>query len=116
MRHLKKKHTLGRPADQRKAALRSLVTNLLREKKIETTLAKAKAMAPEVEKMITLAKRGDLHARRQAGAYIYDNDVVADLFDAVAKRYTERKSGFTRIIKNGSRTGDNASTAIVELV
>ena len=116
MRHRKKKNQLSRPADQRKAALRALVTCVLREKKIDTTLSNAKAAAPEVNKFISLAKRGDLHARRQALSFIYDKDVVADLFDAVAERYKDRQSGFTRIIKTGNRRGDNVPTALLELV
>jgi large subunit ribosomal protein L17 len=111
-----KKRRMNRPADQRKAALRALTTNLLRSKKISTTLANAKAAAPEIEKMIGLAKRGDLHARRQAAAFIYDNDVVQDLFTTVADRYQERTSGYTRIIKAGRRRGDNSQLAILELV
>ncbi len=116
MRHRKKRHTLGRAADQRKAVIRSLVTNLLREKEISTTLTKAKAMAPEVEKLITLAKRGDLHARRQAEAVLFEDAVLADLFDSVAERYKDRQSGFTRVIKTGNRRGDNVETATVQLV
>lgn len=116
MRHGKKFKRMNRPADQRKAALRALTTALLREKQIDTTLANAKALAPEVEKMITLARRGDVHARRQAASFIYDKDVVKDLFDTIAERYKDRNSGFTRVIKNGFRRGDNAPKAIVQLV
>jgi len=107
---------MSRPADQRKAALRALTTNLLREKQINTTLANARAVAPEIDKVITLAKRGSLHARRQAAAFILDKEVVQDLFDAVADRYKEQNSGFTRIIKNGTRRGDNAQLAVLQLV
>lgn len=116
MRHRKQRRQMNRPADQRKAALRALTTNLLREKEINTTLANAKAAAPEIEKMITLAKKGSVHARRQAASFIYDNDVVADLFSSVAERYKDRDSGFTRIIKSGTRRGDNVETAILQLV
>ena len=116
MRHGKKFKKMNRPADQRKAALRALTTAVLREKQIDTTLANAKAVAPEVEKMITLARRGDVHARRQAAAFIYDKEVVKDLFETVADRYKEQNSGFTRIIKNGVRRGDNAPKAILQLV
>ncbi|MDD9898979.1 MAG: 50S ribosomal protein L17 [Candidatus Melainabacteria bacterium] len=116
MRHGKKKNRMNRPADQRKAALRALATNLIREKQISTTMANAKAVAPEVERLIGLARRGDLHARRQAAAFLYDNAVVQDLFDGVAERYKDRQSGFTRVVKDGNRRGDNAEKAIVQLV
>lgn len=116
MRHRQKKRRMNRPADQRKAALRALTTNLIREKEINTTLANAKAVAPEIEKMVGLAKRGDLHARRQAAAFIYDKDVVSELFSAVAERYKEQGSGYTRIIKAGTRRGDNAPLALLQLV
>jgi large subunit ribosomal protein L17 len=116
MRHRRKKRRMGRAADQRKAALRALATNLLREKQINTTLANARAVAPEIEKVITLAKRGDLHARRQAASFIFDKAVVQDLFDAVVDRYKEQTSGYTRIIKNGMRRGDNAQLAVLQLV
>ncbi len=116
MRHRCRKHKLSRPADQRKALLRSLATNLLREKQLDTTLANAKAVASEIERLIKLACRGDLHAKRQAAAYIYDKDVVKDLFDTTAARYKDRKSGFTRILKNGFRRGDNTAKAIIQLV
>lgn len=116
MRHQKKRNRLNRPADQRKAALRALTTALLREKQINTTLANAKALVPEAEKMISLAKRGDLHARRQAYSFIYDKDVVKDLFSAIAERYKDQQSGFTRIVKTGFRRGDNTATALVQLV
>lgn len=107
---------MNRPADQRKAALRALATCLLREKQINTTLANAKAVAPVVEKMITLAKRGDLHARRQAAGFIYDTVVTRDLFSTVAERYKTRNSGFVRLIKTGYRRGDNAPLALLQLV
>ena len=116
MRHRVKKNRMNRPADQRKAALRALATNLLREKQINTTLANAKAVAPEVEKLIGLARRGDLHARRQAAGFILDKDVVKDLFSSTADRYKEQASGYTRIVKNGNRRGDNAPLAIIQLV
>ncbi len=116
MRHRRKKNLLNRPRDQRIATLRALATSLIREKSLNTTLANAKAVAPAVEKLITLAKRGDLHARRQAAAFIYDNAVVQDLFSAVTERYQSRQSGFTRVVHNGFRRGDNAELAIVSLV
>ena len=116
MRHRQKKRRMNRPADQRKAALRALTTCLLREKEINTTLANARAVAPEVEKMISLARRGDLHARRQVAAFVYDNDVLKDLFSNTAERYKEQQSGFTRIVKAGYRRGDNAPLAVLQLV
>lgn len=117
MRHRVKRRRMNRPADQRKAALRALATNLLREKQINTTLANAKAVVPEVDRLIGLAQRGDLHARRKAASFIYDKDVVKDLFSSVAERYKEQKNGgFTRIVKNGFRRGDNAQLAILQLV
>jgi large subunit ribosomal protein L17 len=116
MRHAKRFKRMNRPADQRKAALRALATALLREKQINTTLANAKAVVPEVERLITLARRGGEHARRQAASFIYDKEVVKDLFDAVAERYKDQPSGFTRVVKNGVRRGDKAPKAIVQLV
>jgi large subunit ribosomal protein L17 len=113
MRHQKKRHLLGRPADQRKAALRSLTTALLRHDSIHTTEAKAKALQSVAEHMITLAKRGDLHARRQVAGYVYDKDVVKRLFDEVAPRFTEINGGYTRIVKTVARRGDNAPMAII---
>lgn len=116
MRHNRKRNRLGRAADQRKAALRALATNLLREKQINTTLANAKAVVPEVEKLVGLAKRGDLHAIRQAAAVLYDKDVLKDLFANVAERYKDKNSGFARIVKSGNRRGDNAPLAIVQMI
>ncbi len=116
MRHRCKKRRMNRPADQRKAALRALATSLIRDKEINTTLANAKAAAPEVEKLITLAKRANLHARRQAAAFVYDKDAVKELFSTITERYKDRNSGFTRIIKSGNRRGDNVPTAILQLV
>ena len=116
MRHKRQRNRLSRPADQRKAVLRALATSLLREKQIDTTLSNARAVVPEIERLIRLACRGDLHAQRQAAAYIFDKEVVKDLFTNTAKRYTDRKSGFTRIVKNGFRRGDNSAKAILQLV
>lgn len=107
---------LGRPTDQRQAVLRSLTTSLLDHERIETTLAKAKAAARSAERMITLAKRGELHARRQALGFIHDEDVVTKLFEVLAPRYEERQGGYTRVLKLGPRRGDGAPMAIVELV
>jgi large subunit ribosomal protein L17 len=107
---------LGRPTAHRKAMLRNLVTDLLREERITTTETRAKEARRAAEKMITLGKRGDLHSRRMALAYIYDEDVVTKLFDVIAPRYEERKGGYTRILKLGPRRGDAAEEVFVELV
>lgn len=107
---------LGRATDKRKAMLRGLVTDTIKYEKINTTVDRAKEARKIVDKMITLGKRGDLHARRQALAYIYDKDVVDKLFNEVASRYESRNGGYTRIYKLGARRGDGAETAILELV
>jgi len=107
---------LGRPTDHRKAMLRNLVTSLLREERIETTVTRAKETKRMADKMITLAKRGDLHARRQVLAYIYDEDVVKKLFDEIGPKYADRNGGYTRVLKVGPRRGDAAEMAIIELV
>ncbi|MCD1147335.1 50S ribosomal protein L17 [Peptoniphilus sp. KCTC 25270] len=96
--------------------LRNLTTDLLREGRIETTVTRAKETRRMAEKMITLGKRGDLHARRQALAYIFDEDVVTRLFEEIAPGYSERNGGYTRILKKGPRVGDAAEMAIIELV
>ena len=106
---------LGRPTAHRKAMLRNQVTDLLREGRI-TTITRAKETRRMAEKMITLGKRGDLHARRQALAYIYDEDVVTELFDNIAPKYAERSGGYTRILKLGQRRGDTAEMVFLELV
>lgn len=116
MRHRKKGNLLGRPADQRKALLRSLATELLRHRQILTTVSKAKAVTPEVEKLITLAKRGDLHARRQAEAFVLDGTVTKSLFDEIAPQYKDRSGGYLRIVKAEPRRGDNAPMAYLSLV
>ncbi len=107
---------LGRPTAHRKAMLRNLVTDLLREGRISTTVTRAKEARRQAEKMITLAKRGDLHARRQALAYIYDEDVVTKLFEEIGPNYADRNGGYTRILKLGPRRGDCAEMAFLELV
>ena len=107
---------LGRPTDQRRAMLRNLVTSLLKEGKITTTDTRAKETKRMAEKMITLAKRGDLHARRQVLAYVFDETVVKNLFDDIAPRYAERNGGYTRALKLGPRRGDAAEIVILELV
>lgn len=107
---------LGRPTAHRKAMLRNQTTDLLREGRITTTLNRAKETRRMAEKMITLGKRGDLHARRQALAYIYDESVVTELFDNIAPRYADRNGGYTRILKLGPRQGDTAEMVFLELV
>lgn len=107
---------LGRTTPHRKAMLRNQVTSLLREGKIETTVTRAKETKRMAEKMITLGKRGDLHARRQALSYIYDKEVVNMVFDEIAPKYAERNGGYTRILRMGPRRGDGAEVAILELV
>jgi large subunit ribosomal protein L17 len=106
----------GRPANQRRALLRGLATATLKNERITTTEAKAKAIKPVVEKMITLGKRGDLHARRQALSYLLEEDVVTKLFEEIAPRYAQRNGGYTRIYKASPRRGDGAPQAILELV
>ena len=115
---------LGRTADHRKAILRNMATSLILNGKIETTEMKAKELRSVVDELITLAKRGDLHARRQAAAYV--RNVVADektgetvlkkLFDEIGPKYADRNGGYTRVLKTGFRRGDSAPMAIIELV
>ena len=107
---------LGRDSAHRKAMLRNLVTDLLREGRITTTEMRAKEARRMAEKMITLGKRGDLHARRQALAYIFDEDVVKKLFDEIAPEYSDRQGGYTRILNLGPRRGDGAEEVYLELV
>ena len=107
---------LGRPSDQRRALLRNLTTALLEHGKIETTVTRAKEVKRIADKMVTLGKRGDLHARRQAISYITQEVVVKRLFDEIAPKYTERNCGYTRIYRVGPRRGDGAEMAIIELV
>ncbi|MGV2828248.1 50S ribosomal protein L17 [Myxosarcina sp. GI1(2024)] len=116
MRHRCKVPQLGLPADQRKALLRSLATQIIRHGQIRTTKARAKAVRSEVDKMITLAKDGSLAARRQAAGYLYDQELVGELFKAVGDRYGNRQGGYTRIVRTQNRRGDNAEMAIIELV
>ncbi len=116
MRHRKSVVKLGRTAAHRKAMLRNMVTDLLRHERITTTAPKARAVRSLAERMITLGKRETLHARRHAARVIRDGDVVRKLFDDVAPRYAERPGGYTRTYKLGSRSGDAAEMAIIELV
>ncbi|MDR0880845.1 MAG: 50S ribosomal protein L17 [Clostridioides sp.] len=107
---------LGRETAHRNLMLRNLVTSLLRSGRIETTVTRAKETRRMAEKMITLGKKGDLHARRQALAYVIDETVVNDLFTSIAPKYADRNGGYTRIIKKGPRKGDAAEMAFIELV
>ncbi len=141
MRHRVPGHQLGRPADQRKAVLRALATELLRHDEIETTLAKAKAVRAHAERIITKGKHGQIgdykamhekakggdkeaakevarvvHLRRQVSGFIYDKEVVRKVFDTIAPKYKDRQGGYTRIIKIGPRRGDNSEMAIIQLV
>jgi large subunit ribosomal protein L17 len=109
-------HKLGRDSSARKALFRSILTSFFEHGRIETTEAKAKEITPLVAKMITLAKRGDLHARRQVLSYLMDEEVIKKLFDEIAPKYKERPGGYTRILKLGPRRGDAAPMAIIELV
>lgn len=107
---------LGVPTDHRNAMLRNMVTSLLREERVQTTEARARSVSRLAEKMITLGKRGDLNARRQAMKFIYDEDVVKKLFEVLAAKYADRQGGYTRIIKVGHRRGDAAEMVVLELV
>lgn len=113
---------LGRTTDARMALLRNLASDLIIHERIETSEAKAKELKSAVDKMITLGKRGDLDARRQAAAFLYnkktddDQSVIQKLFDDVAVRYADRQGGYTRVLKLGPRRGDGAKMAIIELV
>lgn len=116
MRHRRATKKLGRNTSHRRALLRNLVTSLIMEERIETTPAKAKAMRPHVEKMITLGKRGDVAARRLALSYMLTRESVNHLFDSIAPRFGDRNGGYLRIIRKGWRTGDGAETVFVELL
>ncbi len=107
---------LGRTTSHRKAMLRTMVTSLLKYEKIKTTDSKAKELKKVAEKMISLGKRGDLHARRQAAAFVRERDVVGKLFGELSVRYRDRSGGYTRIVKTGYRIGDNAPMSIIEFV
>ena len=116
MRHRKAGKQLGRNTSHRRAMLRNMVTSLFEHEQIETTDAKAKVIRPVAEKMITLAKRGDLHARRQALAYMQDKAVIHKLFDEMKDRYLDRQGGYLRIVKKGVRKGDGAPVSVIQLL
>jgi len=117
MRHRKKTSVLklGRTASHRLSMLRNIATSLFEHERIETTDSKAKALRPFAENLISLARRGDLHARRLVLRDIKRKDIVSKLFDDIAKRFSEKNGGYTRIMKLGNRLGDNASVSIIEL-
>jgi large subunit ribosomal protein L17 len=115
MRHRCRVPQLGKPADQRRALLRALTTELIRHGRITTTKVRAKAVRSEAERMITLAKDGSLAARREAMGYLYDKQLVHALFEGAQERYGDRNGGYTRILRTVSRRGDNADMAIIEL-
>ena len=116
MRHGNKGRALGRTSEHKLALLRNLALSLFRHGRIETTTAKAKELRPFAEKLITLAKRGDLHSKRLAARHIQDRSVLVRLFDQIGPAAQERAGGYTRILKTGFRQGDGAETALIELV
>ena len=116
MRHRKAGKKLGRDTSHRQAMFRNMVTSLFKHEQIETTDAKAKQLRPVAEKMITLAKRGDLHARRQVLAYMQDKTVTHRLFEELKDRYLDRQGGYVRIIKKGNRKGDAAPMSVIQLL
>jgi large subunit ribosomal protein L17 len=116
MRHQVKKGMLGRNTAHRRALMRNMVTSFLERERVRTTIAKARSLRPIAEKMITLGKRGTLHARRQALAYMTKEEAVKKLFDDIGPRFKERPGGYTRIVKLDRRAGDGAEMAMIELV
>ena len=116
MRHRKGGYKLQRNPSARRALLRGLTTSVILHERIETTVTKAKAVRPQVEHVITLAKRDTLHARRQAAAYLFEPRAVKKLFDTIGPRFADRPGGYTRIMRLGPRPGDGAETAILELL
>ena len=116
MRHGKSGRKLNRTASHRKAMFANMAASLIEHEQIVTTLPKAKDLRPIVEKLVTLAKRGDLHARRLAAARLRNEDVVRKLFETIGPRYSERAGGYTRVLKAGFRHGDNAPVAVIEFV
>lgn len=116
MRHQKQGRRLGMPGDRRRAMMRGLMASLLRYERIKTTEARAKELRPRIERLVTLGKRGDLHARRLALRYLPDKLMVEKLFEEIGPRYEERPGGYTRIVKIGQRKGDAARIVLIELV
>ena len=116
MRHRNKGRKLSRTASHKRATMRNMATSLFKHGRIETTTAKAKELRPYAERLVTLAKRGDLHARRLVATKIQDRAVLGALFDDIAPRFAERPGGYTRILKLGNRKGDAAEMSLIELV
>src|SRR5215475_12611193 len=116
MRHAKTHRKFNRRSDHRKSMLANLAASLIKHEQILTTLPKAKDLRPVVEKLVTLGKRGDLHARRQAIAQMRDIAMVKKLFEVIGPRYSARNGGYTRVLKAGYRYGDNAAVAVIEFV
>ena len=116
MRHGKVHRKLGRKPEHRKAMFANMAAAMIKHEQITTTLPKAKELRPVVEKLVTLGKRGGLHARRQAIAELRDADMVKKLFDVLGPRYKDRNGGYTRVLKAGYRYGDNAAVAVIEFV
>ena len=116
MRHKVAGYKLGRTTSHRRSLLRNMATSLIMEERIETTVPKAKALRPTVEKMITLGKRGDLAARRQATAYLMTEEAVHKLFDTIGPRFGDRNGGYTRIVRTAWQKGDGADKAFIELL
>jgi large subunit ribosomal protein L17 len=116
VRHRKKGRKLSRTPSHRKATLRNMAASLFLHERIETTTAKAKELRPYAERLITLARRGDVHSRRLAARKIHDRNVLGKLFDDIAPRFSERPGGYTRILKLGNRKGDAADMSLIELV
>ena len=116
MRHKVAGFKLGRTTSHRRSLLRNMVTSLILEERIETTVPKAKALRPSIEKMITLGKKGDLAARRKAAAYVMTDEAIAKLFDTLGPRFGDREGGYTRIVRTGWNKGDGADKAFIELL
>ena len=116
MRHGNHGRKLGRPSQHRKAMLANMAASLIKHEQIETTLPKAKELRPVTEKLITLGKRGGLHARRQALAFLGDTKIVEKLFTTLSQRYADRAGGYSRVMKAGFRYGDSAPMAVIELI
>lgn len=116
MRHINGYRKLGRVSSHRRAMLRNMATSLLLHERIETTVPKAKELRSIVEKMITLGKHGDLHSRRLAASYLFDDEAVKKVFGEIAPRFKDRSGGYTRILRKGPRFGDGAEMAFLELV
>ena len=116
MRHRNSINKLGRPSDKRKALVRSVTTSLIRHGRVVVTRARARVVRGEVERMITLAKEGSLASRRRVASYLYDKELVGQLFSKVSERYAERSGGYTRLVRTVPRRGDGAEMVAIELV